>query len=1110
MADTSKLVNNIGLPLVRLLLRLTPQGALLDISEDLARLTRGVGDYLSSRRTERALVDVADIAAEKLSEFIQVEFPTADPGDIAAAITSVGETLTAVGMDTALLIEKELDPIKLSRHMMKVAGRRQRSSLHSEGAERVFDILLEEVCSYLVEIATSQPDFTVKGIASMLERGQSISDKIEEILTRLPARSHEADQSAKAAAFDTQYRRNVANRFDRMDIIGADLERITRRYSLSTAYVSLRSHASLRAEEADPSEYTAREVETVLSSLGKRIVVWGEAGCGKTTLLQWAAVSAARRELPSSLGSWNSLVPFVVRLRKYIKQALPTTEELVTEAGSTLSAIQPEGWCTETALSGRGLILVDGLDEVPDKQRSAVHEWLENLIASFPDNYYIVTSRPAALRSNSAVLDGFQWAWLLPMEPPEIKVFIRSWHEAIAERVGTTEREGLPQLGEQLVGKVLSSRPLRNLASSPLLCAVTCALHYSRLGSLPRRRVRLYEAVLEMLLGRRDEARGLGVSGIGPDEKREVLEDLAEWLIINGQSEASRSQVLLRVRKSVKAMPHVQSSADQVLTELIERSGILREPVPGTIDFLHRTFQEYLASKALVNGGNVSLLVNRSFDSEWQEVIVLAAGHAPPLESREILTRLIEKADVGHHEVKSRLYFLCIACIDAAVRVDPVVADRIRAFVAELIPPRSPDAMSSVAAVGDSAVPLLAETLTADQSIDANALAYSVKALITIGGEEAFAVLAHLHPTTKATVVESLVEGWSYFEPERYATEVLSDIELDNPMTVELRDVERLKYSRLLPEQLLIHCSLPSVPKEPDEVFSAARIHSLWIGPPQGIGRLWLDGATESYDFLTKINGLTSVLLDGVRNFRIFERGSTSDSVAELEVRFEARHGGGHVDCRVFGRFPALAELTIHLRQPGYLEHFEELPLSLTDLRILAPHFVFYRQWPQLSNLRRLELRGYPNQTFASLSRYSRLEEIRIDSQDLQDITGIEQLQNLLVVDVAECEELQNLSPLSKLTSLRKVRLCGCHQPFRTRAKGGVSRSVEIEDKRAGGLMSGEDFDLATLPGEPGDADIDWLAAEFYEELEDFQDRYDLEPEGSDSDDNAKQNPDSE
>ena len=559
----------------------------------------------------------------------------------------------------------------------------------------------------------------------MIQRGQSLSDKIDEVLERLPARSHEEDRGAKAAAFETQYRRNVANHFDRMDIFGADLERITRRYALTTAYVSLRSHASMRTSEADAVDFTGREVESVLSSLGKRIVVWGEAGCGKTTLLQWAAVFAARRELPPALDHWNGLIPFVVRLRKYIKKRLPTTEQLVAEAGATLSAVKPDTWCTDTLMAGRGLILIDGLDEVPDRKRLSVNEWLDNLIASFPDNYYIVTSRPAALRSGSALLDGFKWAWLLPMEPPEIKVFIRSWHEAIVERLGAPE-EGprLQYLGEQLIRKILSSRPLRNLASSPLLCAVTCALHYSRWGSLPRRRVRLYEAALEMLLGRRDEARGLSISGLGPDERRVVLEDLAEWLIINGQSEASRSQVLRKIGKTLKAMPYVKLSPEQVLSDLLERSGILREPVPGTIDFLHRTFQEYLASKALINGSNISLLVNRALDSEWQEVIILAAGHAPPPDSRELLTRLIEKADTAELDVKNRLYFLCVSCIDSAVRVDPLLADRVRAFVADLVPPRSPDAMSSVVAIGDPAVPLLAESLAADGDTDIGAIEY--------------------------------------------------------------------------------------------------------------------------------------------------------------------------------------------------------------------------------------------------------------------------------------------------------------------------------------------------------------------------------------------------
>ena len=58
----------------------------------------------------------------------------------------------------------------------------------------------------------------------------------------------------------------------------------------------------------------------------------------------------------------------------------------------------------------------------------------------------------------------------------------------------------------------------------------------------------------------------------------------------------------------------------------MERSGLLREPAAGRVDFVHRTFQEYLAAKAAVDNDEIGLLVTNAHDDQWREVVVMAAG----------------------------------------------------------------------------------------------------------------------------------------------------------------------------------------------------------------------------------------------------------------------------------------------------------------------------------------------------------------------------------------------------------------------------------------------------------------------------------------------------
>lgn len=53
----------------------------------------------------------------------------------------------------------------------------------------------------------------------------------------------------------------------------------------------------------------------------------------------------------------------------------------------------PEGWVGRVLESGRALLLVDGLDEVPRDDREQAHEWLSRLLDRYPDIRCVATVR---------------------------------------------------------------------------------------------------------------------------------------------------------------------------------------------------------------------------------------------------------------------------------------------------------------------------------------------------------------------------------------------------------------------------------------------------------------------------------------------------------------------------------------------------------------------------------------------------------------------------------------------------------------------------------------------------------------------------------------------
>ncbi|MFE2319044.1 NACHT domain-containing protein [Streptomyces sp. NPDC059441] len=119
----------------------------------------------------------------------------------------------------------------------------------------------------------------------------------------------------------------------------------------------------------------------------------GVAGSGKTTLVQWLAVSAGRKDLDEWLVYLYGLVPFVLPMRSLTRSGamLPAPDEFLSAVGCPIAHAQPMGWYDRVLTAGRGLMLIDGIDEVPESEREEARRWLRDLIASYPKNHWRAT-----------------------------------------------------------------------------------------------------------------------------------------------------------------------------------------------------------------------------------------------------------------------------------------------------------------------------------------------------------------------------------------------------------------------------------------------------------------------------------------------------------------------------------------------------------------------------------------------------------------------------------------------------------------------------------------------------------------------------------------------
>ncbi|WP_251093107.1 NACHT domain-containing protein [Streptomyces sp. Caat 7-52] len=528
-----------------------------------------------------------------------------------------------------------------------------------------------------------------------------------------------------------------------------------------------------------------------------RILLRGEAGSGKSTLVQWLAVTAARHDVPEHAAYLQDRIPFVLPLRTLTRhgEALPAPKDFLAAVGSPLAGSQPAGWEHRVLTAGRGLILVDGIDEVPDAERERTRTWLRDLAETYDgDNRWLVTSRPPAVAENWLAEDGFTELTLSPMSPADIATFVERWHRAA--RPGTDDDAGLDRYERQLLTAIRTKPDLGRLATNPLMCGLICALHRDRHGYLPQGRKDLYEAALSMLLSRRDRERDMAVPDLREEPQLDLLQRLAYWLIKNGRTEMDRSRAETIIDRALPAVPEAAALGDAsaVFAYFLNRSGLLREPVPGTVDFIHRTFQDFLGARAAVEESDFGLLAGHAADDQWEDVIGMAVALGRPRERETIFQALLALGDKAPGKrTQARVYLLAAACLEHATSLAPSVREAVERRTATLIPPESPEQARALAEVG----PLILGLLPEPEKLSDEAAFHVVVAASHVKSDAALPFLARFAGHPYQAVRAQLVWAWPRFDCTRYADEIItrldpSGLDFTIQSDAQLRELDRL------------------------------------------------------------------------------------------------------------------------------------------------------------------------------------------------------------------------------------------------------------------------------------------------------------------------------
>ncbi|MFE2300722.1 NACHT domain-containing protein [Streptomyces sp. NPDC059445] len=765
----TRLASSVAAPLVRKLFVAEGPGAgLVDKPVRISALVSFKGEKRAVGERELAALAAALVA--RALRGAERPFPADEEQ---AVVHALGRTLHALGDLTMTDVQAvELGHRALAQRLRAAAGDPARDL--SLDAALFHEGLLDTACLHILHFFTQRSTFVPRTLVEQSRRQRELIAKVDELIARTPLTGG-TDQ-----AFEQRYLAHVATRHGHLTIYGIDLVDSPERWPLDAAYLSLQALRPLEDEESAAAEGVHIAAGASLpaeQALAEQdlVLLRGVAGSGKTTLVQWLAVTAAR-------GERGDRIPFVLPLRTLVRRpdGLPAPDAFLSAVRIPFHATQPDGWSDRVLRHGRALLLVDGLDEIPERDREHTRRWLRELLDAYPGNQWLVTSRPSAVREDWLTPDGFTELVLSPMTGDDVAAFIRRWHAAARPDAPDTDRLDGYELS--LLDAVRTKPDLGRLATNPLMCGLICALHRDRRGYLPHGRQELYDAALSMLLSRRDEERDMFAAGGGHDgvhltelPQIQLLQRLAYWLIRNNRSEMDRDRAERIVADVLPSLPAAagQGDAARILRHLVVRSGLLREPAPGTVEFVHRTFQDYLGAKAAVEDGDFGLLVRNAGESQWADVVRMAVAHARPRERAELLGSMTAAAAGLDGAAATRVRLLALASLEHATQLAPEVRAAVEGDAATLIPPRTAAEARALAEAG----PLVLELLPGPEGLTDDEARGVVITASLIGTDAAVPVLARFRSHPALSVRAQLTWAWHRFDAERYGAEVIAALD---------------------------------------------------------------------------------------------------------------------------------------------------------------------------------------------------------------------------------------------------------------------------------------------------------------------------------------------
>jgi hypothetical protein len=170
----------------------------------------------------------------------------------------------------------------------------------------------------------------------------------------------------------------------------------------------------------------------------RRLIIIGDPGHGKTTLMKYLTLSFTTERYKQEQA--KRLLPVLLLFRSLYSdiqnEITPNLPDLIVKSIKSLprcAELQPtQAWVQDKLRKREVLVMLDGLDEVPEARRELVSRWANRQMQEY-DTYFILTSRPHGYESPD-LFTGLQAVKVLDFNLDQKREFLEKWYAVVMWR----------------------------------------------------------------------------------------------------------------------------------------------------------------------------------------------------------------------------------------------------------------------------------------------------------------------------------------------------------------------------------------------------------------------------------------------------------------------------------------------------------------------------------------------------------------------------------------------------------------------------------------------------------------------------------------------------